>query len=183
MKAQAVRRIAASDPAAAAEHAADIEAIGRRALTEVRQAVDGYRGPGLAAELERARAALAAAGVAVRVTGPQAGDAELPDAVDALLGWVVREGVTNVVRHAGARSCTLAWAVADGIASLEVPTTGAAAPAPTAGGGLAGLRERVAAAGGTLAAGPAAGDGFRLAVEVPVAVAAPTVGGAVAARA
>ena len=182
VKAQAVRRIAASDPAAAAEHAADIEAIGRRALTEVRQAVDGYRGPGLAAELERARAALAAAGVAVRVARPPGG-AELPDAVDALCGWVVREGVTNVVRHAGARTCTVAWSVADGVATLEVADDGRGGSGAAAAGGLAGLRERVAAAGGTLAAGPAPGGGFRLAVEVPVAAAAPTAGGAVAARA
>jgi two-component system sensor histidine kinase DesK len=188
VKAQAVRRIAPLDPAAAAEHAGDIEAIGRRALTEVRQAVDGYRGLGFAAELERARTALQDAGVAVSVAGPPSpGGAGLPDDVDALLGWVVREGVTNVVRHAGARACVIGWAVADGVATLEVRDDGAGggglADLPDgglpAGGGLAGLRDRVAAGGGTLAAGPVAGGGFRLTVEVPVAVAA----GVVAARA
>ena len=177
VKAQAVRRIAASDPAAAAEHAGDIEEIGRRALTEVRQAIDGYRGPGLAAELERARTALAAAGVAVRVSRPPGGTA-LPEAVDALLGWVVREAVTNVVRHADARSCTIAWRVADGVATLEVTDDGhGGSGAPPGGGrgagaGLTGLRDRVASAGGSLAAGPSAGPGFRLAVEVPLTAAA-----------
>ena len=63
VKAQAVRRLAATDPDAAAGHAADIEQIGRRALGDVRQAVDAMRAPTLAEELDEVRRALDAAGI------------------------------------------------------------------------------------------------------------------------
>ena len=172
VKAQAVQRIAASDPAAAAGHAGDIEAIGRRALTEVRQAVEGYRGTGFAAELDRAHAALVTAGIAVGVTGPPLEVLQLPDDVDALFGWVVREGVTNVVRHSGARSCRVTWSASADAARLEVTDDGRGAgdatARPPASGGLAGLRARVAATGGNLTATPSPGGGFRLAVSVPL---------------
>jgi hypothetical protein len=77
--------------AVAEQQAMDIEDIGRGALSEVRQAVAGYRGRGLARELEAARAALADAGITAEVLqdGPP-----VPAGADALLGWVVREGVT-----------------------------------------------------------------------------------------
>jgi two-component system sensor histidine kinase DesK len=172
VKAQAVQRIATSDPAGAAGHAGDIEAIGRRALTEVRQAVEGYRGTGFAAELDRAHAALVTAGIAVTATGPPLEILRLPDDVDALFGWVVREGVTNVVRHSGARSCRVAWSASAEAARLEVTDDGRGAGDGTAGppasGGLAGLHARVAATGGTLTAASSPGGGFRLAVSVPV---------------
>jgi two-component system, NarL family, sensor histidine kinase DesK len=175
VKAQAVRRLAPLDAEAAAAHGADIEAIGRRALTEVRQAVAGYRGTGFAAELDRARAALSDAGISVRLAGPEQAPA-LPPEVDELFGWVVREAVTNVVRHSGARVCTVTWSWDAGTARLEVTDDGAGPPEPVragdageaAGHGLAGLRDRVAVSGGRLVAGPA-GDGFGLSVEVPVA--------------
>ena len=97
VKAEAVRRIGTDDPDAVVAHARDIEAIGRRALNQVRQAVAGYRGNGLADELANAEEALRAAGVRGVVDGPD----PLPPAVaaDATLGWVVREAVTNVLRR------------------------------------------------------------------------------------
>ncbi|WP_019631073.1 sensor histidine kinase [Actinomadura atramentaria] len=162
VKAQAVRLVAGRDPAVAAQQAADIETVGREALGEVRQAVAGYRGRGLAAEFEAARAALADAGVepVVRRTGPP-----LPDAADALLGWAVREGVTNVIRHSGARTCTLTLRNGGGSAVLEVADDGRGG-APRGGHGLRGLRERVGEAGGEVAAGPRPDGGFLLTVTV-----------------
>jgi two-component system sensor histidine kinase DesK len=98
----------------------------------------------------------------------------LPEDVDALFGWVVREGATNVVRHARATECRITWQWADGVARLEVSDDGAGAAgvARPAGGGLAGLRERVAAAGGRFEARPT-GSGFRMAVDVPLATGRP----------
>ncbi|MXQ66583.1 hypothetical protein GQ466_21420 [Actinomadura rayongensis] len=158
VQAQAVRRIAERDPALAARQAADIESVGRDALGEVRQAVAGYRGRGLAAELDAARSALAAAGIepVVRRSG------DPPPAADALLGWAVREGVTNVVRHSGARTCEITWE--DDV--LSIVDDGSAAGAPSGGHGLRGLRERVADAGGSLTAGPRPGGGFALTVRL-----------------
>ncbi|POM22676.1 Sensor histidine kinase DesK [Actinomadura rubteroloni] len=164
VQAQAVRRIAERDPALAARQAADIETVGRDALGEVRQAVAGYRGRGLAAELDAARSALAAAGIEPVV---RRSDDPLPPGADALLGWAVREGVTNVVRHSGARTCTIT--LEDDV--LSIVDDGSATGTPSGGHGLRGLRERVADAGGSLTAGPRPGGGFaltvRLTTEVP----------------
>ncbi|WP_433247410.1 sensor histidine kinase [Actinomadura nitritigenes] len=198
VKAQAVRLVAERDPAVAAEQAADIEKVGRQALGEVRQAVSGYRGRGLAEELDAAVTALADTGVdpAVRRAGPP-----LPPEPDALLGWAVREGVTNVIRHSGARSCTITIRNDGGHATVEIsddgtgPGRNAAAEAVGAahaatgrdggdgdrsraetpglslgsgGHGLRGLAERMEAAGGTLRTGPAPGGGFLLTATVPI---------------
>ncbi|MEU0480292.1 histidine kinase [Streptosporangium sp. NPDC006013] len=158
VKAEAVRRLIPRDAEAAARQAADIETVGREALTEVRAAVSGYRGRGLAAELASARTVLADAGIAATVTVSEGRPA--PEA-DALLGWAVREGVTNVVRHSVARTCeiTLEGRV------LEIRDDGRGAGAGALGNGLRGLTERVVALGGTLEAG--GGDGFVLRVTLP----------------
>jgi two-component system sensor histidine kinase DesK len=180
VKAQVARKLAGGDPAQAEQQAADIEEIGRVALGEVRQAVAGYRGRGLARELESARAALADAGITteVRQDGPPA-----PAGADALLGWVVREGVTNVVRHSGGHRCEIDVRNSGGTVTVTIRDDGGGASggssaghsaAPSAGGhGLDGLRERLADDGGTLEAGPCPDGGFRLTATVPVPVAVP----------
>jgi two-component system, NarL family, sensor histidine kinase DesK len=139
---------------------ADIERLAREALADVRSTVAGYRGVTLAAEISSARAALDAAGVS----------AELPGAVDdvpgerrELFGWVLREGVTNVLRHADARRVRVAVTPS----SVEIVDDGTATPSGIDGSGLAGLRERLAQVGGRLDAGPTVGGGFRLYAEVP----------------
>lgn len=164
VKAEVVRRLIPRDPELAAEHARDIETIGREGLVEVRQAVNGYRNPTLAAELTRARDALSAAGISVEVI--EAGRPIPPD-IDALLGWIVREGATNVIRHSGAGRCTIAVRVDSGVIRLDLTDDGHGTDPGPDGGGLRGLRERVAAAGGSLEAGrlPA---GFGIAVDLPV---------------
>jgi two-component system, NarL family, sensor histidine kinase DesK len=182
VKAQVTRKLVNRDPAQAEQQALDIEEIGRGALSEVRQAVAGYRGRGLARELEAARAALSDAGITVdvRQDGPP-----VPAGADALLGWVVREGVTNVIRHSGGRRCEIEVHSRDGSVTVTVRDDGggtaAVEPAgqqsspgdtpprgPSGGHGLKGLRERLAAGGGTLEAGPGPGGGFRLTATVPV---------------
>jgi two-component system sensor histidine kinase DesK len=164
VKAEVVRRLAERDPAAAAAQAADIEEVGRRALAEIREAVSGYREAGLTAELSRARSALAAAGVEafVRRTADS-----LPGPADTLLAWVVREAVTNVVRHASAHECEIALHKDNDVVTLTVSDDGHGAAA-SFGNGLTGLAERLSAVGGTLDAGPREGGGFRLTATVPV---------------
>ncbi|WP_067797278.1 sensor histidine kinase [Actinomadura formosensis] len=175
VKAQAVRRVVERDPAVAAGQAADIETVGRRALAEVRQAVSGYRGRGLADELDDARVALSDAGVDLTVR--RSGHA-LPPEPDALLGWAVREGVTNVIRHSGAAHCEITVRTDEDGAVLQVKDDG-----PGKGGiggsgghGLRGLSERMEAVAGTVEAGLVPGGGFLLTVTVPGAASGGTGG-------
>ena len=140
---------------------ADIERLSREALCDVRSTVGNYRDVSLAAELASARQALQAAGIEPDL--PNAVD-EVPSSLRQVFGYVVREGVTNVVRHSGADRCTVRVA-ADGV---EVIDDGCATDGRTiiAGHGLDGLRRRAEQAGCVLEAGARSGGGFRLAVVV-----------------
>ncbi|MEU0003589.1 sensor histidine kinase [Streptomyces sp. NPDC006314] len=169
VKSEAARRLAPRDMDAALAQITDIESVGRQALTEIREAVTGYREGSLATELTRARSALSAASVepVVRQTGtPLAPQAEM------LLGWVVREAVTNVVRHSDAGRCEITVEGAAERVRLTVTDngTGKAVSRPRegiGGTGLTGLTERLAAAGGSLTAGPSPRGGFTVTAELP----------------
>ncbi|MEU8509460.1 sensor histidine kinase [Streptomyces brevispora] len=168
VKSEAARRLAPHDMDEALRQVTDIESVGRQALTEIREAVTGYREGSLATELDRARSALTAAGIepAVRRAGPP-----LSPQTEALLGWVAREAVTNVLRHSTATACAF---VIDGtpdrvrLTVTDDGRTPATPPTPGVGGtGLKGLTERLAAAGGSLEAGPGPGGGFVVTAELP----------------
>jgi two-component system sensor histidine kinase DesK len=168
VKSEAARRLAPRDLDAALAQVADIEAVGRQALTEIREAVTGYREGSLATELDRARSALGAAGIeaVVEESGPP-----LPSQTEALLGWVVREGATNVIRHGGgATVCRIRVTGADCRVRLEITDDGSGVGCETPGSGLKGLGERLAAAGGSLDAGPSPRPrkGFRVMAELPL---------------
>ncbi len=166
LKSELARRLLGHDPAAAEREVRDIESVARTSLQEARAAVRGLRSTSLASELERVRKALEAAEIDVeaRTIGP------LPVSVESLLGFAVREGATNVIRHSGASRCVIALRRVGGGAELEVRDDGeGAAGGGDEGSGLRGLTERMAEAGGTLEAGPVEGGGFRLVVRVPIA--------------
>jgi two-component system sensor histidine kinase DesK len=137
-----------------------VERLAREALAGVRDTVGGLRELSLPAELGNARTALHAAGI--RADLP-AGD-DLPVEHSVVFGWVLREAVTNVVRHSGARHC----AVRVTPSSIEIADdgTGLAADAEF-GAGLSGLRERVRSAGGTLVLSANPGGGLRVGVTFP----------------
>jgi two-component system, NarL family, sensor histidine kinase DesK len=163
VKAELAGRLLRLAPDRAAAELVDIQRLAREALTDVRTAVGGYREVSLGVELARARGALAAAGIEADLP---ADCGCVPDSRQELFGWVVREGVTNVVRHSGARTCRVR--VGSGSVEIVDDGRGPSASSPPAGGsGLAGLRERVAAAGGALSIGRADSGGFVLAVTVP----------------
>ncbi|WP_204060325.1 histidine kinase [Microbispora corallina] len=158
VKSGLARRLAASGSPRAVEEIAAVEGLARQALTDVRAAVSGYSEVTLAGELARGRELLRAAGVVADL--PTAADLVEP-AHQELFGWVVREGITNVVRHARATRCTVTLSPF----RVEIRDDGTGAAAPN-GNGLSGLRERVAAAGGAVEAGPAAPRGWRLRVTL-----------------
>lgn len=168
VKSEAVRRLAERGEAdSAAREAADIEAVGRQALVEVREAVTGYRERGLASELDNARSALADAGIEAKI---RAYVIPLPSPTDTLFGWAVREGVTNVIRHSHASRCDIEVQRRKGEAILEVRDDGIGKESEVSGGsGLRGLAERTHSVGGTLDSSPRPGGGYRLAVTLPLA--------------
>jgi two-component system, NarL family, sensor histidine kinase DesK len=161
VKSELARRVMDSDPRRAAAEVADIERLSREALADVRATVAGYREVTLAAEVSSARSTLEAAGIAAELPGALD---EVPGERRELFGWVVREGVTNVVRHSRAQrvrvavSPTTVEVVDDGTGCVDIVASGH---------GLQGLRERLAEVGGRLEAGPVDAGGFRLFAEVP----------------
>jgi two-component system, NarL family, sensor histidine kinase DesK len=175
VKAGLARRLGPADPAGAVDQITEVEELCRRVLADVRAAVSGYREVTLASELARGRELLRVAGITAHL--PTATDVADP-AHQELFGWAVREGLTNVIRHARARSCEVRVSAScveiidDGHGSAALP--GSATPP---GNGLSGLRERAAAAGGGVDAGPAQPAGWRLRVWVPAVDAPPAVGG------
>ncbi|HEU4947982.1 MAG TPA: sensor histidine kinase [Kribbella sp.] len=161
VKAELAGRLIDAQPERARTEVGDVEHLARAALADVRAAVAGYRELSLAGELVSARAALQAADIGADL--PNSVD-EVPEEQRELFAWVVREGVTNVVRHSGAKRC----AVKASATEIEVTDdgTGPTAGAGTPGHGLVGLRERAAKMGATLDVGTAPSGGFRLAVRV-----------------
>jgi two-component system, NarL family, sensor histidine kinase DesK len=176
----------------------DIGRVSRQTLHDIREAVSGYRRPTLAIEVITARNALDAAGIRLDDdpgltlrSGTFDADAE------AVLAWCLREAVTNVIRHSGAKTCRIRLIQHPGELSLEITDDGRgfpgrtpdnphnpdtpAAPDNTRGSGLRGMSERLSAIGGRLSLGPAEGSGpghgFRLIATVPATHVSAAVGG------
>ena len=146
LKAELAGRLLPHQGREAAVHVSEIEDVARGALTEVRDAVSGYRRMTLDDELEGARVALSAAGIEAEVLRPAV---TLDPAVEAVLAWTVREGATNVIRHSHADRCSLKVTAGLGEAGVEVvddgrgEDPGLAGVNGDSGHGIEGLRERV----------------------------------------
>jgi two-component system sensor histidine kinase DesK len=175
-----------SDRDRARDEAEQVAAVSRQTLRDIREAISGYRRPTLAVEVITARTALASAGIAAR------DEADLtmlsgtfdPD-VEAALAWCLREAITNVVRHSGAKNCYISLTRRAGTMSLTVRDDGRGHVPPagrdhgqdrarlSAGTGLHGLSERLSAVGGRLELSPDLHPGFCLSATVPAAPLAP----------
>jgi two-component system sensor histidine kinase DesK len=178
LKAELAGKLIAERPGEAAVEVREVETVARQALGEVRDAVSGYRRPTLEGELAGARMALTAAGIDSEVQPPAA---PVAPEVEAVLAWAVREGATNVIRHSGARRCSLR--VSTGLADVAVEVIddgrgggngryGPGDRSPDAGeggNGLLGLAERAADMSGSVESGTLPdGSGFRLRVSIPL---------------
>lgn len=161
VKSELAGRVLTADPARARAEIADVESLARGALADLRATVSGFRATTASGALAAARGALSAAGIS----------ADLPSSTDAVLsqhreltGWVIREGVTNVIRHSGASHCRIRLTPC----TVDVADDGVGPQDGTASStGLAGLRERVEAAGGRISIGTSDLGGFRLAATLP----------------
>ena len=171
LKSELAGRLLDKDHAMATQEIHEVERVARQALREVREAVAGYRQHNLRGELDAARQILEAAGIACTIAYEAR---SLPPYADAVLGWVVREGVTNVIRHSRAKHCLIHIDSSDDAVRAEIRNDGDPRKESNRmgwGSGLSGLAERVADEGGRLEAGTGSmpdGPGFRLKVEIPI---------------
>ncbi|MFG2164332.1 sensor histidine kinase [Micromonospora chersina] len=166
LKAELAERLAPVDAGRAGREAAEVRRLAGSALTRVREAVHGYRAVDLAEQLTAVGEVLRSSGVRCTVV-PPAG--ELPAPVAADLAAVAREAGTNVLRHSRADWCRIELTREDGLVTMTVRNDGAVGAGPDGlSGGLRGLADRLAPAGGSVRA--YAEDGvFHLVATVPVA--------------
>ena len=162
LKSELAGKLLDHSPARAREEIRDLEQVSRNALSEVRQAVRGYRAGNLASEMARAKATLETAGVAVEC---QMDTVTLAAQQENVMSLALREAVTNVVRHANATRCIIRVRQSDGQCDMEVVDNGRGGSAEE-GSGLRGMRERAEALGGTVTRRVA--EGCRLAVSLPL---------------
>jgi two-component system sensor histidine kinase DesK len=161
IKSELAAKLADRDPARAASEIRDVERISRNALQEVRGAIYGFRALTVEQELASGRVALEAAGVALDVNVDAL---EVDDRVEAAVALAVREALTNVIRHAGARRCAVRAARSGVSITLTIEDDGVGG-AGVEGTGLAGMRARLAEVGGSVLREGTSGT--RLTITVP----------------
>jgi two-component system sensor histidine kinase DesK len=163
LKSELAGKLIERDPERAKAEIRDVEQTSRQALAEVRSTIRGYRVNTLVAEMKTARSALETAGVEVTA---QTVPVSLSPTQESVAALVLREAVTNVVRHAQARHCSLRLMPVNGSCVLQIEDDGRGGEF-VEGSGLRGMRERIEALGGTLARNTAAGTS--LTIEFPLA--------------
>jgi two-component system sensor histidine kinase DesK len=147
LKSELAGKLIDRDPERAGKEIREVEEISRAALTDVRDAIRGYRSRGLTAELAHAKSTLETAGLSVQCDA--ATTVALPAMQESVLSLAVREAVTNVVRHAQARTCRMRLEQYNGSCRLQIQDDGLGGSS-LEGNGLRGMRERVEMIGGTL---------------------------------
>jgi two-component system, NarL family, sensor histidine kinase DesK len=153
----------------------EVRQVAHESLREMRAVVSGYRTADLGTELAGAQEVLRSAGMSCRVIGDPAG---LPPDVQAALGWVVREGTTNIIRHSDATACTIELHILDSPGAPRAVTLRMdndrvhTLDAGYGGSGLLGLGERLAGLGGSNTTGHPRNGHFRLEASLPACGAA-----------
>ena len=163
IKADLSVKLNAREPAKAEAEMREVAGAAREALAEVRAAVAGMTNATLGREIAGAQRALAAAGIACIVEGEVD---QIDQGASAVLAMALREAVTNVIRHSGAKTCTIALKRRENAINLTISDDGDGA-AIREGGGLGGIRARLAAAGGELAVS-GDGSGARIVAQLPM---------------
>jgi two-component system sensor histidine kinase DesK len=165
LKSQLAVKLGPIDPERAHAEMTQVQRLAQDALHDVRALAQGKRPTDLATELAGARKLLASAGIECDV---DADPAALTDRERELFGRVLREAVTNLLRHAAAGTCQVALSVGDGAATLRVRNDGAPEmPSNPDGTGLAGLARRVREASGTFSARTVHPGSFEVLATVP----------------
>jgi len=145
LKSELAGKLLDRDPQRARAEIHDVERTSREALAEVRNTIRGYRANTLDTEIKQATQTLQTAGIAVN---SEAARMNLTPAQETVVGLVLREAVTNIVRHAKAHRCLLRLLSNNGSCRLEIHDDGCGGSV-VEGNGLRGMRERIEALGGT----------------------------------
>ncbi|HEY8482611.1 MAG TPA: histidine kinase [Spirillospora sp.] len=175
VKAELARRLVTADPARAESELHELAELAEQSRAEAARAVaDRETALSLRDEVVSARAALAAAGAEVHVDMPALADLPPSSLADGALAAVLRESVTNILRHAHPAQCSITLTSRDGRVRLTVRNDGVIPPSytgsePGTGKGLSNLTARTRALGGRLSAGTDGDDGFVLVAEIPLA--------------
>lgn len=182
VKAELARRLVTADPVRAGVELGELAALAERSRADARAVAEDDRDLSLRDEAVSARAALAAAGAEVRLDLPDPADLPPSSPVDGVLAAVLRESVTNVLRHAHPAHCDVTVTVQDGVVRLTVGNDGVIPPSytgsdPGTGKGLSNLTARTGALGGSLSAGTDGKGGFTLVAEIPMQVGGRNAGG------
>lgn len=162
LKSELASKLLARDPSRAAAEIREVETVARQALAQVRSAVAGYRSSGLSGELQAMARAFESAGIQLAM---EADPFPLTPARETALALALREGATNVIRHARARRCHVRLSQDEGQARLEIEDDGRGGEEPE-GNGLRGMRERLATLGGRLVRDGR--QGTRLTITLPL---------------
>jgi two-component system sensor histidine kinase DesK len=163
-KSELASRLQDVDPARVRVEMEEVQRVARESLSEVRVLVHDARTTDLVTELAGARAVLDSAGVVLVVRGDAA---SVGPTARNVLGRVLREAMTNVLRHAEPSHCTIEIDVADGRARLKVVNDGALPAGAGRGTGLAALGRYLDEYAGRLEAGPGPDGTFRLDAVLP----------------
>jgi two-component system sensor histidine kinase DesK len=169
LKVELTRRLVTSNPGRARDEIAEVLDIARQALADVRLVASGYRNISLAKEASAVASLMSAAGIEANV---EITCGALDEKVDTVLATVLREAVTNTLRHSSVRNCNIDAGQVGDIIRLRVVNDGVSRPSgrdPHGGGGLANLAVRLQAIGGRLTAGVNADGWFDLVAEAPAA--------------
>jgi two-component system, NarL family, sensor histidine kinase DesK len=165
LKAELTRKLVGTDPALAQDELAEVVELARQATVDVRLMASGYSSISLAQEAGSAASLLSAACIKPEVA-IECG--VLDDKVDAVLAIVLREAVTNVLRHSTARNCAIVANQDDKLITLKVINDGVSPARPVTGGhGLNNLARRLEVIGGALSTGGSHDDQFSLLATVP----------------
>lgn len=169
LKSELTHRLVLRHPERAQEELSEVLDISRRALADVRAVASGYRELSFATESESARSVLVAADIDVQM---ELEYDELPTRVRTVLATVLREGVTNVLRHSKAEHCEIIVRQTADTVTIDIINDGVPQipieRSARGGSGIPNLSVRLAAVGGTLTAGVDPDGRYRLHADAPV---------------
>ncbi|MFF4501937.1 sensor histidine kinase [Streptomyces sp. NPDC001401] len=179
LKNELIHRLIPANPLRARREVDEVLLISRQALADVRRVASGYREMSLGSELASAESVLAAAEVSVTVDTDEA-VADLALTTSTVLATVLREGVTNLLRHSKASYCRISARIEDDVVRLTIVNDGLVLgrqdPSPHSGSGLGNLERRLQDIGGRLLVRRSPDgsdvDVFRLTAEAPLLEAA-----------